>query len=269
MQDRLDQTLIDGVGVLYLSCFEMLFILSSFLMTTPWDPYYFYFYSGFSGLLPLAVRSPCKVLYVLLVVLQGVSGVGCPTCSVNNYSWFPHGMCRVIPLSSALVSPYARVSYSHRPQFPLLCDMAPCCWLLLWVLSSSGGAILWCLCSSVYVKVVPHSFFKKITSYYTLSTWYQEAPGSFMKTDIFWSILPISYPSRLSLGGLFSRKSSPNPRLLCEHPPPLWSQSTLLTTVSALIHPPKPSGTDDMWLLIHFSVPSTWNSAWSMLMEWT
>ena len=108
MQDRLDQTLIDGVGVLYLSCFEMLFILSSFLMTTPWDPYYVYFYSGFSGLLPLAVRSPCKVLYVFLVVLQGGSGVGCPTCSVNNYSWFPHGTCSVIPLSSALLSPYAR-----------------------------------------------------------------------------------------------------------------------------------------------------------------
>lgn len=269
MQDRLDQTLIDGVGVLYLSCFEMLFILSSFLMTTPWDPYYFYFYSGFSGLLPLAVRSPCKVLCVFLVVLQGGSGVGCPTCSVNNYSWFPHGMCSVIPLSSALISPYARVSYSHWPQFPLLCDMAPCCWLLLWVLSSSGGAILWCLCSSVYVKVVPHSFFLKnhillhIVNTVPRGPWilYENRhllvhPANFLsfQIELRWPVFQEVFPK--SQVALWASPTSLIPKHLAYH---------CLST----IHPPKPSGTDDMWLLIHFCVPSTWNSAWSMLMEWT
>lgn len=62
MQYGLDQTGMDGVGVIYLNCFAILFVFSSFLTSTLWDPYYFCFSSGFSGFLLLAVMSPCKVL---------------------------------------------------------------------------------------------------------------------------------------------------------------------------------------------------------------
>lgn len=41
------------------------------------------------------------------------------------------------------------------------------------------------------------------------------------------------HPSKLSSDILFSRKSSPNSRLLCEQPQPPWSQSPLLTALSA------------------------------------
>lgn len=59
-----------------------------FLLTKSWgDPYSFHFYSGFSGLFPLAVKSPWKFSVFFLVVLKGGSGVGVSCVSRTHAAW--------------------------------------------------------------------------------------------------------------------------------------------------------------------------------------
>lgn len=106
------------------SCLKYYLIYSSFLTTTLWDPYHFYFSSGFYGLFPLAVMSPSKILLCFSGSSQRWQWCGWPTCSMNKYDWSQRGTWSFIPLPSALMSPYTGVSYSHWSQLPLLCNVA-------------------------------------------------------------------------------------------------------------------------------------------------
>lgn len=80
----------------------------------------FMFYPSFSGLLPLAVMCPCKVLHVFLVVLKGSSGVGVSCVSWANTT--DSHVARVALFLFCTHVPQAWVSYSHWPWFPLLCN---------------------------------------------------------------------------------------------------------------------------------------------------
>ena len=146
--------------MVYPSCSEILILLSSFLTTSLWEPYYFYFYFSFSGFLPLAVRSPWKVLCVFwefwkVVVVWHVPHV--PWTIIADF----HVAC-------AVLFPFPLLLYLHMLGWVTgLATVSSalyhgsCCWLLLWVNSSSGGAKLWFSCASVQMKVTPHSFLKK------------------------------------------------------------------------------------------------------------
>lgn len=142
--------------MIYPNCFEILLILSSFLTTTLWDPYYFHFCCRFSDLLSLAVMSPCKVLYVFLVVLKG--GV-----SHVYHEQIQHGTCTFI--SPALIPPHAEVGFSHWSQFPLLYNVVTVsagyyfgCFAALKVTNS------WCFMFKCVCEDCASFLLKKITS---------------------------------------------------------------------------------------------------------